>query len=278
MSNNTMPAGHTKFSSSWLTHIDSNGKSLSAWCRKGKDDIHGYCRFCDCDIKCDNSGKQQLLQHAKKDKHRQSIRYVTDDKQSKLFFSSTPAGTSSSTAPTTSKLEIVNYSDASLAAQIIWMAKMADCNFSLRSCDHIGDTFQKIFPDSKIAANFSLTRTSASYMIPEGLAPHFRKTMVEDLSKCDLPFTMHFDETSTSQVKKQMDLTLRYCSPTHNKVWVTFYTSLFFGHAEGKTVATKMFKQLAEDTRAGPLQCQQNNNEDIAGSHQIRVSRVWRLC
>ena len=84
-------------------------------------------------------------------------------------------------------------------------------------------------------------------MILEGMTPHFKKTIVEDLIKSELPFTMHFDETSTSQVKKQMDLTLCYWSAAHNKLWVTYYTSLFFGHAEGERVASKMFDQLAED-------------------------------
>ena len=105
-----------------------------------------------------------------------------------------------------------------------------------------------MFPDSKIAAKFSLSRTSSSYMISEGMAPYFRKSIVQDLLNSDLPFSMHFDETTTPQVKKQMDLTLRYWSPTHNKVWVTFYTSLFFGHAEGDKVASKMFDQLTMDS------------------------------
>ena len=39
--------------------------------------------------------------------------------------------------------------DAALTAEIYWLAKLASCNFSLRSADHIGDTFKKMFPDSK---------------------------------------------------------------------------------------------------------------------------------
>ena len=44
-----------------------------------------------------------------------------------------------------------------------------------------------------------------------------------------------------------MDLTLRYWSPTHEEVWITYYTSLFFGHAEGEKVAVKMYEQLVSD-------------------------------
>ena len=104
-----------------------------------------------------------------------------------------------------------------------------------------------MFPDSKIAARFSLSHTSASYVISEGLAPYFTRMIVNDLVKSLLPFSVHFDETTTAQVKKQMDLTLRYWSPTHNEVWVTSYTSLFFGHAEGEKVAKKIYQQLVSD-------------------------------
>ena len=44
-----------------------------------------------------------------------------------------------------------------------------------------------------------------------------------------------------------MDLTLRYWSPTPEEVWITYYTSLFFGHAEGEKVAVKMYEQLVSD-------------------------------
>ena len=62
-----MPAGHTKFNASWLSCVDVNNQTVSEWYRKGKDSYHAYCCFCDNDIKCDNSGKAQLLQHAKKE-------------------------------------------------------------------------------------------------------------------------------------------------------------------------------------------------------------------
>ena len=73
-------------------------------------------------------------------------------------------------------------------------------------------------------------------MISFGLSPYFTRKMIQDLVKSDLPFSLHFDETTNTQVKKWVDLILRYWSPTHEEVWVAYYTSLFFGHAEGDTV------------------------------------------
>ena len=75
-----------------------------------------------------------------------------------------------------------------------------------------------MFPDSKVASNISLSRASASHTISEGMAPYFTCQMLADLRNSDLPFCVHFDETTTTQVKKQMDLTVRYWLPTHNEV------------------------------------------------------------
>ena len=141
----------------------------------------------------------------------------------------------------------VYYDDASLKAEIYWLAKVACSNYSLCSCDHVADMFRAMFPDSEIATHFSLSRTSSSYIISEGLSSYFTKVIIDDLQKSKLPFSIHFDETSTSQVKKQMDLTLRYWSPTHKNVWTVFYTSLFFGHARTDIVSKKMYHKMCED-------------------------------
>ena len=84
-------------------------------------------------------------------------------------------------------------------------------------------------------------------MIADGMSKYFTQLIVKDLVKSKLPFCIHFDETTSTQVKKQMDLTLRYWSPTHEEVWITYYTSLFFGHAEGEKVAVKVYEQLVSD-------------------------------
>ena len=58
--------------------------------------------------------------------------------------------------------------------------------------------------------------------------PYLQKEVVADVNKSDLPFSMHFDETTTAQVKKQMDLTICYWSPTQNEIIVIFYTCILY--------------------------------------------------
>ena len=58
----------------------------SEWCWKGRDDFHGYCKFCDINIKCGNAGKAQLLQHASKKKHKEAVKHYWNNMQTKLYF------------------------------------------------------------------------------------------------------------------------------------------------------------------------------------------------
>ena len=77
-----------------------------------------------------------------------------------------------------------------------------------------------------------------------------------------------------------MDLTVRYWLPTHNEVWVRFYTSFFFSHAEDVKVATAMYNKMQDDgiqvdktltlIRDGPnvnKTILQKMNELISGDH-----------
>ena len=44
-----------------------------------------------------------------------------------------------------------------------------------------------------------------------------------------------------------MELHIRYWSPVHNEVWIRYYTSDFFGHAEGATVASAIMSTFRSD-------------------------------
>ena len=84
----------------------------------------------------------------------------------------------------------VYYDDASLKAEIYWLAKVACSNCTLCYCDHVGDMFRAMFPDSKIAAHFSLSHTSSSYIIIEGLSSYFTKVMTFKDQSFHFPYTL----------------------------------------------------------------------------------------
>ena len=47
-------------------------------------EYQAYCQFCDVQVKCDNAGKTQLLQHSKQKMHIDAIKHSVDKKQKKL--------------------------------------------------------------------------------------------------------------------------------------------------------------------------------------------------
>ena len=102
-----------------------------------------------------------------------------DDSQGKLFVQNQPSADVSNpsdlpehSGSSSGQLSIINYKNASLQAEVICLAKLASCNFSFRSVDDLGNTFKAMFSDSKIASSFAMGRSSASYVIGEGLGPH----------------------------------------------------------------------------------------------------------
>ena len=179
-----MPGGRTKFCNAWLSTIDANSQRLSTWCRKGADDFRAYCKFCDSEVRCDNAGKSQLLQHAKKAKHVQGVQPFLDSSQGKLLAQRQPQALANDPSPDSltgpgRQLSIINYRSTTLHSEVIWLAKVSSCNYSFRSVDKSGDTFRAMFPDSKVADGFSMSRTSASYIIGEGLGPHFTQVIFQ---------------------------------------------------------------------------------------------------
>ena len=84
-------------------------------------------------------------------------------------------------------------------------------------------------------------------MIGHGLGPYFQQQTIDDiLTSPNTYYTIHFDETTNIQVKKQMDVLVRYYSEKHGEVKVRFLKALMFGHAFGKTVGDELRKTVEE--------------------------------
>ena len=86
--------------------------------------------------------------------------------------------------------------------------------------------------------------TKVSYVIGHGLGPYFLQKTVDDILNTPRTYlTLHFDET-TSQIKKQFDINVRYYSDNHNEVRVRFLKAAVFGHAYAESVANELCKTL----------------------------------
>ena len=88
---------------------------------------------------------------------------------------------------------------------------------------------QRMFPDSVVAKKMTINHAKVSYVISHGLGPYFPQKTIDDiLNSPDTYYTIHFDETTTFEIKKQLDVFVRYYSDTHCEVRVTFLKASIF--------------------------------------------------
>lgn len=114
--------------------------------------------------------------------------------------------------------------------------KMVSSNYSFASFDSIADVCRLAFEDSDIAQHITMNRKKAAYIITDGLGPYFQKLFCSDIRCGSVPyFTLYFDETTTRQVKKQLDIHVGFWSDRFGKVVA------FLGHAD----ANKLSKRFA---------------------------------
>lgn len=83
--------------------------------------------------------------------------------------------TATTTGATAQRSMSMIITDDVLKAEAIWALKVTKNHLSFNSCAGLSDVFQKIFPDSQIALQFSCGSTKCSYMICFGLSPYFQE-------------------------------------------------------------------------------------------------------
>ena len=76
----------------------------------------------------------------------------------------------------------VNAKQFATKAEIMWSIDDVLSNYSFNSVSNKSDLFCKMFPDSKIAENFSFGKTKCSYVVCFGLAPYFKGHFTKSLS------------------------------------------------------------------------------------------------
>ena len=96
-------------------------------------------------------------------------------------------------------------------------------NYSFNSISNKSDLFCKMFPDSKIAENFSCGKTECSYVVCFGLAPYFKGLLTKSLSNVE-HIVAFFDESFNKTSKRgQMDMHVRYWDNNHNYLATRYY-------------------------------------------------------
>ena len=73
-----------------------------------------------------------------------------------------------------------------------------------------------------------------------GIRPRSILPTVKEIIQGNSYFTLHFDETVSAQVKKQMDLLVHYWSEESKEIKVTYLATIMLGHAKADTVVHEM--------------------------------------
>ena len=114
-----------------------------------------------------------------------------------------------------------------------------------------------------------------SSITAHALGPYFTQATVSELKKGSSYFTLHFDEMLNAQVKKQMDLLLRYWSEQHQEARVKDFTSVMFGHAKAEGVVKEIMDALQK--WAVPLQLLMSLGMDGSNVNKAACSKVNQL-
>ncbi len=266
-----MPKYNTSFVSSWLLPEvkDNNGDFVADWCSAVKDDCESaFCKVCSKKFSIANMGFGQILSHSDGAKHKGNVRLrqgqisfkiikaensstvsaqgVAQDQEGETIQQKSELMLSLCTQKVTKIWIPINLDDKVKKAEILLTLKLVDANYSFNSYSDICDIWKTAFSDSEIAQRMELGSTKVAYLIVHGLSPFFRAFFINDCKNGTGFFTVYFDETTTRQVKKQMDIHISYWSSHFKKVVNVFMDSSFLGHCDAEKLKDTVI-QFLED-------------------------------
>ena len=116
-----------------------------------------------------------------------------------------------------SSIPKLSHDDMVTKAEVYETLRVCLADQSFASTSGISDLMRSMFPDSKIANDMKLQRTKMAYLACHGIAPFLEREFRSDVLNSKLCFSITFDETTTVQTKKQLDIGIVYWSP--NPIW-----------------------------------------------------------
>ena len=87
-----------------------------------------------------------------------------------------------------------------------------------------------MFPIAPAAKKYKMGETKVKYTIQFGISPYIKSIILKDVQ--NKPFSFKFDESTTSQTKKQYDGYITYYSSVLGKVITIYLGSLFVNYVD----------------------------------------------
>lgn len=223
------------------TSYSSKWEEQFSWLRKSTDADCAYCKLCNKSFRIDGGGISQVKSHQRARTHADKERH-RDSSQRTFVTSGKSVNLSSGSLTLTHEESVVK-------AEILQALQYVEANYSFASAKKDTERFRTMFPDSEIARNYQQGETKIRYSIQYGIAPYVKDLLVTDFS--GTPFSFKFDETTTSQVKKQYDAYVQYWSKRNDCITTSYCGSLFVGHCTNENLI-EHFEHFGEDMQWNP--------------------------
>ena len=184
-----------------------------------KSENYAHCKVCSSDINI-SAGVTQLEAHQGRAKHIDKAKESKTQSTFNLQNGSINLTTSTSTRQLSTENQILH-------AEIVRCLDSVDSNLPFSVADSDAEKYAKMFPCCREVKDYHQKSNKVKYMIQFGIAPSLIEVILAELR--DLPFTFRFDETTTSQIKKQYDGYATYDSPFFGRIITTYIGTLFVG-------------------------------------------------
>ena len=204
--------------------------------------LKAYCNVCDSEFNVANMGVGAVDSHAKGARHIQKEHEQAGKKgggQSRLVL----GGAGKVTAAATDSMYVPPELHP-LRAEVIETLHKVEHNISFNCAQNDGDRFRLMFPGHKAAEKYACSYTKSAYLVTHGISPYVKQKLKEDCA--NTPYTIKFDETTTSQTKKQFDMYISYWSGKYNQVINLYVGSKFVGHCTANDLVIHC-KELMEE-------------------------------
>ncbi|CAF0875911.1 unnamed protein product [Didymodactylos carnosus] len=177
---------------------------------------------------------------------KQNSTFVFESSKTTAFASDAVPRTTQLILDNVRKSEMLNFDEQVTKAEIVWALTASQRGYSYNSCDELGDVFRTMFPDSKIAEQFSIQSKKMSYDMSHGLGPYFHRRLIEDLKRNE-KFVLCFDEQINHQNNKQLDLLVKYWCHDKGLVVTRYYKSVLLGHAQANVLQNVIIDSFKTD-------------------------------
>ena len=224
---------HKTTSKNLFEKIDANSVMVNKWAVLGVDANAIYCTLCRKPVPINHGGMEQVNQRVRGKTHKFFSDAKFSSSQSQFFKSA-------------SSIQLAKPVHIQVTQpEGLWAFKVAEQDWSFRSCDGIDRLFHRMF-QSETSEKFTIGCTKMSYVVCHCLGPAILEEISKDIDASVGCIIQLLDETTTAQVKKQCDLLIRYWSEELDEVCTKYITSKMFGHTSAEHLMQLTLAVLVE--------------------------------